>query len=71
MEDSVEVMRNGFFCVQMISKPKDSQDVHELTISKDEFEEKEKNREAIYSGYITNRKVGGSCNTIIFHELCV
>ncbi|XP_071103421.1 structural maintenance of chromosomes flexible hinge domain-containing protein 1-like isoform X1 [Haliotis cracherodii] len=41
---------------RMISKPKDSRDVHELTISKEEFEKKEKNNEAIYSGFIRNRK---------------
>ena len=41
----------------MVSKPKDSKDVHELTISKEEFEKKEKNNESIYSGYIRNRKV--------------
>jgi len=41
----------------MISKAVDSQDVHELMISKEEFEKKEKNREDIYSGYIRNRKV--------------
>ena len=40
----------------MISKPKDSVDVHELTISKDEFERKERNHEQIYTGYIRNRK---------------
>lgn len=43
--------------MQMISRPRDSKDVHELLISKEEFEQKEKNREAIYSGYIRNRKV--------------
>ncbi|KAL5015375.1 hypothetical protein ScPMuIL_009645 [Solemya velum] len=43
---------------RMISRPKGSKDVHELTISKDEFEKKEKNHEAIYSGYIRNRKAG-------------
>ena len=31
--------------------------MHELTISKEEFERKEKNREAIYTGYIRNRQV--------------
>jgi hypothetical protein len=41
----------------MISKPADSKDVHELTISQEEFQEKEKNRDAIYSGFIRNRKV--------------
>ncbi|EQB79087.1 elastin microfibril interface located protein 2-like protein [Camelus ferus] len=42
---------------QMISKPADSQDVHELVLSKEDFEKKEKNKEAIYSGYIRNRKI--------------
>lgn len=42
---------------RMISKPTDSQDVHELVLSKEDFEKKEKNKEAIYSGYIRNRKV--------------
>ena len=41
----------------MISRPKGAQDVHELTISKEEFEQKEKNHESIYSGFIRNRKV--------------
>lgn len=41
----------------MISKPEQSQDVHELVLSKEDFEKKEKNKEAIYSGYIRNRKV--------------
>ena len=41
----------------MISKPRGFQDVHELVISKEAFEQREKNREAIYSGYIRNRKV--------------
>ena len=41
----------------MISKAKTSKDVHELLISKDEFERREKNHEAIYTGYIRNRKV--------------
>ncbi|XP_022088750.1 structural maintenance of chromosomes flexible hinge domain-containing protein 1-like [Acanthaster planci] len=43
---------------RMITKPKDSRDVHELTISKEEFERREKNRESIYSGFISNRPVG-------------
>ncbi|XP_012507531.1 PREDICTED: structural maintenance of chromosomes flexible hinge domain-containing protein 1 [Propithecus coquereli] len=42
---------------RMISKPADSQDVHELVLSKEDFEKKEKNKEAIYSGYIRNRKI--------------
>ena len=41
----------------MITKTRSSKDVHELTISKEEFERKEKNREAIYTGYIRNRQV--------------
>ncbi|XP_055489430.1 structural maintenance of chromosomes flexible hinge domain-containing protein 1 [Leucoraja erinacea] len=41
---------------RMITKPIDSQDVHELILSKDDFEKKEKNKEAIYSGFIRNRK---------------
>ncbi|XP_078396761.1 structural maintenance of chromosomes flexible hinge domain-containing protein 1 [Cetorhinus maximus] len=41
---------------RMITKPADSQDVHELMLSKDDFEKKEKNKEAIYSGFIRNRK---------------
>ncbi|XP_019402215.1 PREDICTED: structural maintenance of chromosomes flexible hinge domain-containing protein 1 [Crocodylus porosus] len=45
---------------RMISKPTDSQDVHELVLSKEDFEKKEKNREAIYSGYIRNRKPADS-----------
>ncbi|KAL4217928.1 inactivation of X chromosome by DNA methylation [Mactra antiquata] len=43
---------------RMITRPIGSQDVHELTISKDEFEKKERNNEEIYSGFIRNRKVG-------------
>ncbi|KAM6350259.1 structural maintenance of chromosomes flexible hinge domain-containing protein 1 isoform 2-T2 [Podargus strigoides] len=45
---------------RMISKPADSQDVHELLLSKEDFEKKEKNKEAIYSGYIRNRKPSDS-----------
>ncbi|KAM6135520.1 structural maintenance of chromosomes flexible hinge domain-containing protein 1 isoform 2-T2 [Pterocles gutturalis] len=45
---------------RMISKPAESQDVHELVLSKEEFEKKEKNKEAIYSGYIRNRKPSDS-----------
>ncbi|PNI61330.1 SMCHD1 isoform 12, partial [Pan troglodytes] len=45
---------------RMISKPADSQDVHELVLSKEDFEKKEKNKEAIYSGYIRNRKPSDS-----------
>ncbi|XP_036273622.1 structural maintenance of chromosomes flexible hinge domain-containing protein 1 isoform X3 [Pipistrellus kuhlii] len=45
---------------RMISKPADSQDVHELLISKEDFEKKEKNNESIYSGFIRNRKPSDS-----------
>ncbi|XP_065524143.1 structural maintenance of chromosomes flexible hinge domain-containing protein 1 isoform X1 [Lathamus discolor] len=45
---------------RMISKPAESQDVHELVLSKEDFEKKEKNKEAIYSGYIQNRKPSDS-----------
>ncbi|XP_071804006.1 structural maintenance of chromosomes flexible hinge domain-containing protein 1-like [Asterias amurensis] len=43
---------------RMVTKPKDSRDVHELAISKEQFERREKNRESIYSGFISNRPVG-------------
>ncbi|CAH1248010.1 SMCHD1 [Branchiostoma lanceolatum] len=43
---------------RMITKPKNSKDVHELVISQEDFEKKEKNKEKIYSGYIRNRKPG-------------
>ncbi|XP_060679586.1 structural maintenance of chromosomes flexible hinge domain-containing protein 1 isoform X1 [Hemiscyllium ocellatum] len=45
---------------RMITKPAESQDVHELMLSKDDFEKKEKNKEAIYSGFIRNRKATDS-----------
>ncbi|XP_060099927.1 structural maintenance of chromosomes flexible hinge domain-containing protein 1 [Heteronotia binoei] len=45
---------------RMISKPADAQDVHELILSKEDFEKKERNKEAIYSGYIRNRKPSDS-----------
>ncbi|KAL8609443.1 hypothetical protein ACOMHN_006630 [Nucella lapillus] len=43
---------------RMISKPKGSQDVHELIISKEDFEKREKTNQSIYSGVIHNRKPG-------------
>ncbi|KAK6490749.1 structural maintenance of chromosomes flexible hinge domain-containing protein 1 [Huso huso] len=45
---------------RMISKPASSLDAHELLLSKEDFEKKEKNKEAIYSGFIRNRKPGDS-----------
>ena len=41
----------------MITKQRDSTDVHELIMSKEEFEKRERKREDIYSGFIRNRKV--------------
>eukprot|EP00057_Strongylocentrotus_purpuratus_P003961 XP_003727734.1 PREDICTED: structural maintenance of chromosomes flexible hinge domain-containing protein 1 [Strongylocentrotus purpuratus] len=43
---------------RMISKPKGSRDVHEMTVSKEEFERREKNKEDIYGGIIQNRQPG-------------
>ncbi|XP_062336135.1 structural maintenance of chromosomes flexible hinge domain-containing protein 1 [Osmerus eperlanus] len=45
---------------RMITKPVGCPDVHELVLSKEEFERKERNKEDIYSGFIRNRKVGDS-----------
>ncbi|XP_070842775.1 structural maintenance of chromosomes flexible hinge domain-containing protein 1 [Chaetodon trifascialis] len=45
---------------RMISKPVGSPDVHELVLSKEAFERKEKNKEDVYSGTIRNRKPGDS-----------
>ncbi|XP_024248780.1 structural maintenance of chromosomes flexible hinge domain-containing protein 1 [Oncorhynchus tshawytscha] len=45
---------------RMITKPAGSPDVHELIISKEEFERKERNKEDIYSGFIRNRKMADS-----------
>ncbi|XP_053101695.1 structural maintenance of chromosomes flexible hinge domain-containing protein 1 isoform X3 [Hemicordylus capensis] len=49
---------------RMISKPVDSQDVHELVLSKEDFENKEKNKEFIYSGFIRNRKPSDSSHIV-------
>ncbi|XP_019218618.1 structural maintenance of chromosomes flexible hinge domain-containing protein 1 isoform X2 [Oreochromis niloticus] len=46
--------------VRMISKPVGLPDVHELVLSEEEFERKEKNKEDIYSTTILNRKPGDS-----------
>ncbi|CAL8293613.1 unnamed protein product [Lota lota] len=45
---------------RMITRPTGFPDVHELIVSKEDFERKEKNKEDIYSGVIHNRKVGDS-----------
>ncbi|GFR98432.1 structural maintenance of chromosomes flexible hinge domain-containing protein 1-like [Elysia marginata] len=52
----VTTLSQDFF--KMITKPKDSKDVHELSISKEEFERKERMHQAIYTGYIRNRQPG-------------
>lgn len=44
----------------MITKPVGSPDVHELILSKEGFESREKDKRDIYSTVIKNRKVGGS-----------
>uniref|UniRef100_A0A3Q2GFK0 Structural maintenance of chromosomes flexible hinge domain containing 1 n=1 Tax=Cyprinodon variegatus TaxID=28743 RepID=A0A3Q2GFK0_CYPVA len=44
--------------VRMISKPISSPDVHELVLSKEEFQKKEQNKEDVYKGTILNRKPG-------------
>ncbi|XP_063155220.1 structural maintenance of chromosomes flexible hinge domain-containing protein 1 [Candoia aspera] len=54
--------------VRMISKPADSQDVHELVLSKEDFEEKEKNKEGVYNGYIRNRKPSDSSHIVKYDE---
>ncbi|KAM4719101.1 LOW QUALITY PROTEIN: structural maintenance of chromosomes flexible hinge domain-containing protein 1-like [Anableps anableps] len=44
--------------VRMISKPIGSPDVHELVLSKEEFQKKEQNNEDVYRGTILNRMPG-------------
>ncbi|XP_071854423.1 structural maintenance of chromosomes flexible hinge domain-containing protein 1-like isoform X2 [Apostichopus japonicus] len=43
---------------RMISKSSTSADVHELSLSKEEFERREREKESIYKGYIHNRQAG-------------
>ncbi|XP_054478573.1 structural maintenance of chromosomes flexible hinge domain-containing protein 1 [Anoplopoma fimbria] len=45
---------------RMITKPVGSPDVHELLLSKEEFERREKEKKDIYSASIKNRKPGDS-----------
>ena len=52
----------------MITKTDNCADVHELCISKEEFERKEQRRESIYSGQIYNRRVG---MTMMLHQFFV
>ncbi|CAG5896193.1 unnamed protein product, partial [Menidia menidia] len=44
--------------VKMITKSASSPEVHELILSKTEFERREENNEDVYKGTIVNRKVG-------------
>uniref|UniRef100_A0A8C2FGC6 Structural maintenance of chromosomes flexible hinge domain containing 1 n=1 Tax=Cyprinus carpio TaxID=7962 RepID=A0A8C2FGC6_CYPCA len=53
--------------VRMISKPAGSPDVHEFVMSKEDFERKEMNKEAIYTGFIRNRKPG-DCSHVTASE---
>lgn len=59
-----------------------SPDVHELVLSKEEFERKERNKEDVYSAVIKNRKVhecffdcnlelGHDLYLVLWHSLCV
>uniref|UniRef100_A0A8C9W890 Structural maintenance of chromosomes flexible hinge domain containing 1 n=1 Tax=Scleropages formosus TaxID=113540 RepID=A0A8C9W890_SCLFO len=54
--------------VRMITKPASSPDVHELVLSKEEFERKEKNKEDIYCGFIRNRQPGDSSHISMEEE---
>ncbi|KAG8133497.1 hypothetical protein E2320_011374, partial [Naja naja] len=54
--------------VRMISKPANFQDVHELVLSKEDFEEKEKNKEPVYSSHIRNRKPSDSSHIVKVDE---
>ncbi|XP_015231154.1 PREDICTED: structural maintenance of chromosomes flexible hinge domain-containing protein 1-like [Cyprinodon variegatus] len=44
--------------VRMISKPVGSPDIHELVLSKEEFQKKEQKKEDVYRGTILNRRPG-------------
>lgn len=46
-----------FSILQMITKSKECNDIHELCISQAEFERREKKKESIYGGAILNRRV--------------
>ncbi|ETE57868.1 Structural maintenance of chromosomes flexible hinge domain-containing protein 1, partial [Ophiophagus hannah] len=54
--------------VRMISKPADFQDVHELVLSKEDFEEKVKNKEPVFSSHIRNRKPSDSSHIVNVDE---
>lgn len=48
-----------------MSKPVGSPDVHEFVMSKEDFEQKEKNNKEMYSGFIRNRKVNGHAQVFL------
>ncbi|MCI4377610.1 hypothetical protein PGIGA_G00205450 [Pangasianodon gigas] len=54
--------------VRIISKPVGSPDVHEFVMSKEDFEQKEKNNKEIYSGIIRNRKPGDDSHVRVDEE---
>ncbi|KAM9500750.1 structural maintenance of chromosomes flexible hinge domain-containing protein 1 isoform 1-T1 [Clarias gariepinus] len=54
--------------VRIISKPVGSPDVHEFVMSKEDFQQKEKNNKEIYSGIIRNRKPGDDSHVKVDEE---
>ncbi|XP_034562664.1 structural maintenance of chromosomes flexible hinge domain-containing protein 1 isoform X2 [Notolabrus celidotus] len=50
--------------IRMITKSKDSPDVHELTLSKKSFENKEKNQEDVFREFMKNRKPGDASHVV-------
>ncbi|XP_017327848.1 structural maintenance of chromosomes flexible hinge domain-containing protein 1 isoform X1 [Ictalurus punctatus] len=54
--------------VRIISKPGGSPDVHEFVMSKEDFEQKEKNNKEIYCGIIRNRKPADDSHVIVDEE---
>ncbi|XP_036453720.1 structural maintenance of chromosomes flexible hinge domain-containing protein 1 [Colossoma macropomum] len=54
--------------VRIMSKPVGSPDAHEFVMSKEDFEQKEKNKEEIYSGIIRNRKPGDCSHVRVDEE---
>ncbi|XP_013773590.1 structural maintenance of chromosomes flexible hinge domain-containing protein 1-like isoform X1 [Limulus polyphemus] len=43
---------------RMITKPRNSKDVHEFSMSQDDFEKKEQSKASVYSGLILSRRAG-------------
>ncbi|XP_075936473.1 structural maintenance of chromosomes flexible hinge domain-containing protein 1 isoform X2 [Anarhichas minor] len=56
---------------RMITKPVGSPDVHELVLSKEAFERKERDKEDVYSSVIKNRKPGDSSHVNKDDERCL